>query len=144
MMYSGLRAFTALNPDGSLDHNYGSTEIYRPLLIPQAHAHSRSVLMSMNGDFPTVTASAALRATAATNIANALDTYGYDGVDFDWEWPNTAAERSDFTAFMQAVFATVKARSPEYIISFVQGPGYWLAGTDWAAVEPYRDRKSVV
>ena len=44
-----LLAFTALNPDGSLDHNYGSTEIYRPLLIPQAHAHSRSVLMSMNG-----------------------------------------------------------------------------------------------
>src|SRR6185503_13659792 len=56
-----LLAFTLLNPDGSLDHNYGNTDIYRPLLVPQAHAHGRSVLMSMNGDFPTVTASAALR-----------------------------------------------------------------------------------
>ena len=85
-----LLAFTGLNADGSLDHNYGNTDLYRPLLIPQAHARSRSVLMSVVGDFETVTASAALRATAATNIANALDTYGYDGVDFDWEWPDTA------------------------------------------------------
>ncbi len=134
-----LLAFTGLNADGSLDFAYGNSDVYRPFLIPQAHAHSRSVLMSMNGDFPTVTASAALRATAATNIANALDTYGYDGVDFDWEWPNTASERANFTAFMQAVYATVKARSTDYIISFVQGPGYWLAGTDWSAVAAYSD-----
>jgi hypothetical protein len=134
-----LLAFTGLNADASLDLTYGNSDIYRPWLIPQAHARSRSVLMSMNGDFPAATASAALRATAATNIANALDAYGYDGVDFDWEWPNTVDERANFTAFMQAVYATVKARSPDYIVTFVQGPGFWLAGTDWAAVAPYSD-----
>ncbi len=134
-----LLAFTWLNSDGSLDHNYGSTEIYRPLLLPQAHAHGRSVLMSMNGDFPAVAASAALRGIAATNIASALETYGYDGVDFDWEWPDTAADRTNFTAFLQAVHTAVKARSPEYIVMFVQGPGYWLAGTDWPAVAPWSD-----
>jgi hypothetical protein len=134
-----LLAFTGLNADGSLDHTYGNADVYRPFLIPQAHAHARSVIMSMVGDFETVTASAALRATAATNIANALETYGYDGVDFDWEWPDTAAERANFTAFMQAVHATVKARHADYIVMFVQGPGFWLNGTDWAAVAPYSD-----
>ena len=134
-----LLAFTGLNADGSLNHAYGNADVYRPFLIPQAHAHSRSVLMSMVGEFETVITSASLRATTATNIANALDTYGYDGVDFDWEWPDTATERANFTAFMQAVYATVKARSPDYIVSFVQGPGFWLAGTDWAAVAPYSD-----
>lgn len=134
-----LLAFTLLNADGTLDHTYGNADVYRPHLIPQAHARSRSVLMSVVGAFETVTASAALRATAATNIANALETYGYDGVDFDWEWPDTATERTNFTAFMQAVHATVKARHPDYIIMFVQGPGYWLNGTDWAAVAPYCD-----
>ena len=134
-----LLAFTGLNPDGSLDQTYGNGDVYRPFLIPQAHAHARSVIMSMVGDFETVTASAALRATAATNIANALETYGYDGVDFDWEWPDTAAERANFTAFMQAVHATVKARHTDYIVMFVQGPGYWLNGTDWAGVAPYAD-----
>jgi hypothetical protein len=134
-----LLAFTLLNADASLDHTYGNADVYRPYLITNAHARSRSVLMSVVGSFETVTASASLRATAATNIANALNTYGYDGVDFDWEWPDTATERANFTAFMQAVYATVKTRSSEYIVSFVQGPGYWLAGTDWPAVAPYSD-----
>lgn len=134
-----LLAFTGLNADGTLDHTYGNADVYRPFLIPQAHAQSRSVIMSVVGAFETVTASAALRATAATNIANALETYGYDGVDFDWEWPDTAAERANFTSFMQAVHATVKSRHQDYIVMFVQGPGFWLAGTDWAAVEPYSD-----
>jgi hypothetical protein len=132
-------AFTLLNPDGSLDLTYGSADVYRPYLITNAHARSCSVLMSVVGDFITVTADAGLRQAAATNIANALATYGYDGVDFDWEWPNTAAQRDNFTAFMQAVYTTLKARSPEYIVMFVQGPGYWLAGTDWAVVRDYSD-----
>ena len=132
-------AFTLLNANGTLDLTYGSADVYRPYLITNAHARSCSVLMSMVGDFATVTADAGLRQTAATNIANALATYGFDGVDFDWEWPNTAAERDAFTAFMQAVYATLKSRSPEYIVSFVQGPGYWLAGTDWTAVRDYSD-----
>src|SRR6185503_15965810 len=62
-----LLAFTGLNADASLDLTYGSSDVYRPFLIPQAHARSRSVLMSMTGDFPGATASAALRAAAATN-----------------------------------------------------------------------------
>ena len=132
-------AFTLLNPDGSFDFTYGNADVYRPYLITNAHARSCAVLMSVVGDFETVTSNATLRATAATNIANALATYGFDGVDFDWEWPNTAAERDNFTAFMQAVYSTVKARSPEYIVMFVQGPGFWLAGTDWTAVRDYSD-----
>jgi len=141
--YEGLDiialAFTLLNADGSLDLTYGSADVYRPYLITNAHARSCSVLMSVVGDFMTVTADANLRQTAATNIANALAAHGFDGVDFDWEWPNTAAERDAFTAFMQAVHTTLKARSPEYIVMFVQGPGFWLAGTDWAAVRNHSD-----
>lgn len=132
-------AFTLLNTDGSFDFTYGSADVYRPYLISNAHARSCAVLMSVVGDFPTVTASAALRQSAATNIADALATYGFDGVDFDWEWPDTAAERDNFTAFMQAVYSTVKARNSDYIVMFVQGPGFWLAGTDWAAVRNYSD-----
>jgi hypothetical protein len=132
-------AFTLLNADGSLDLTYGSADLYRPYLIPNAHARSCSVLMGIVGEFSTVTADPALRNLAATNLANAIATHGFDGVDFDWEWPNTIAERDNFTAFMQAVYTTLKARSPEYIVMFVQGPGYWLAGTDWAAVRDYSD-----
>src|SRR5262245_19032683 len=68
-------AFTLLNADGSLDLTYGSADVYRPYLITNAHARSCSVLMSMVGDFTTVTATDSLRRTAATNIANALATH---------------------------------------------------------------------
>src|ERR1051325_1055093 len=132
-------AFTLLNPDGSFDFTYGSADLYRPYLITSAHAHSCAVLMSVVGDFQTVTAAPSLRQIAATNIANALVTYGFDGVDFDWEWPNTVTERDNFTAFMQAVHATVTARSTDYIIMFVQGPGFWLAGTHLTAGRAHRD-----
>src|ERR1043165_2001584 len=111
-------AFTLLNADGSFDFTYGSADLYRPYLITNAHARSCAVLMSVVGDFQTVTADPSLRQIAATNIADALVTYGFDGVDFDWEWPNTVTERDNFTAFMQAVHATVKARSSDYIIMF--------------------------
>src|SRR5688572_19324158 len=40
---------------------------------------------------------------------------------------------------MAAVHTAVKARSPNYIVCFVQGPGFWLAGTDWAAVSAFSD-----
>lgn len=132
-------AFALLNADGTLDLTYGSADVYRPYLMTNAHARSCSVLMSVVGDFMTVTADAALRQAAATNIANALAAHGFDGVDFDWEWPNTVEERTNFTRFMQAVHTTLKAASPEYIVMFVQGPGFWLAGTDWAAVRDYSD-----
>lgn len=141
--YDGLDvialAFTLLNADGSLDLTYGSADIYRPYLITNAHARSCSVLMSLTGSFEAVATNATARGLAATNIANALETFGFDGVDFDWEWPNTVEERAGFTAFMQIVHSTLKARSPEYIVMFVQGPGFWLAGTDWAAVRDYSD-----
>jgi hypothetical protein len=134
-----LLAFVLLNSDGSLDFSYGNFDLYQADLVAEAHAHSRSVLMSVKGDFETVSASAALRQILANNIADALENFGFDGVDFDWEWPDTAAERDQFTAMLQAVYATVKARSQDYIVMFVQGPGYWLAGTDWAAVRDYSD-----
>src|SRR5580765_6061676 len=49
-------AFTLLNADGSFDFTYGSSDVYRPYLITNAHARSCAVLMSVVGDFQTVTA----------------------------------------------------------------------------------------
>ena len=133
-----LLAFATLNADGTLTMT-GNAATYRPALLTNAHLRSKSVLFSVTGNFETVAASAALRQTLANSVLGLLEQYGFDGVDFDWEWPDTAQERDHFTAMMQTVHATVKARSTNYIVCFVQGPGYWLAGTDWAAVSFYSD-----
>ena len=135
-----LLAFATLNPDGTLTMS-GNAANYRSALLTNAHARSKSVLFSVVGsvNFETVAASATLRQTLANSILGLLEQYGFDGVDFDWEWPNTAQERDNFTAMMQAVHATVKARSANYVVCFVQGPGFWLAGTDWADVSAFSD-----
>jgi hypothetical protein len=133
-----LLAFATLNVDGSLVMS-GNAASYRSALLSNAHARSKTVLFSVTGNFETVSASATARQTLATSVLSMFEQYGFDGVDFDWEWPNTTAERADFTAMMQTVHSAVKARSANYIVCFVQGPGYWLAGTDWAAVSPLSD-----
>jgi Glycosyl hydrolases family 18 len=133
-----LLAFATLNADGTLSMS-GNAANYRSALLTNAHARSKSVLFSVVGSFETVAANASLRQTLANSVIEMLEQYGFDGVDFDWEWPNTVQERDNFTAMMQTVHATVKARSPNYIVCFVQGPGFWLAGTDWTAVSAFSD-----
>ncbi|HEX2746484.1 MAG TPA: glycoside hydrolase family 18 protein [Verrucomicrobiales bacterium] len=133
-----LLAFATLNADGTLVMS-GNASSYRSALLTNAHARSKSVLFSVAGNFGAVAASATARQTLADSVLALCEQHGFDGVDFDWEWPNTAAQRSDFTAMMRAVHTAVKARSPNYIVCFVQGPGYWLAGTDWSAVSPLSD-----
>lgn len=133
-----LLAFATLNADGSLTMT-GNAATFRSALIANAHQRSKSVLFSVTGNFETVAASAATRQALANSVLDFLEQYGFDGVDFDWEWPNTAQHRTNFTLMMQTVHAAVKARSTNYIVCFVQGPGYWIAGTDWSAVVPYSD-----
>ncbi|HWB04547.1 MAG TPA: glycoside hydrolase family 18 protein [Verrucomicrobiales bacterium] len=133
-----LLAFASLNANGTLGMT-GRAADFRAPLLAAAHARSKSVLFSVTGNFDVVAASAATRQALANSVVDMLEAHGFDGVDFDWEWPNTAERRSNFTAMMQAVHAAVKARSPNYIVCFVQGPGYWLAGTDWAAVRSFSD-----
>jgi len=135
-----LLAFATLNANGTLTMS-GNAAAYRTGLLANAHARSKSVLFSVvgNANFEIVAANASLRQTLANSVLGLLEQYGFDGVDFDWEWPNTAQERDNFTLMMEAVHTTVKSRSPNYIVCFVQGPGFWLAGTDWSAVSAFSD-----
>jgi hypothetical protein len=133
-----LLAFASLGADGSLSMG-GNAATFRSALLTNAHQRSKSVLFSVTGAFETVAASATLRQNLANSVLAMLEQYGFDGVDFDWEWPNNEQQRAHFTAMMQTVHAAVKARNSNYIICFVQGPGYWLGGTDWAAVSQFSD-----
>jgi len=133
-----LLGFASLGADGSLSMG-GNAAAYRSTLLSNAHQRSKSVLFSVAGAFETVAASATLRQNLANSVLAMLEQYGFDGVDFDWEWPNNEQQRAHFTAMMQAVHTAVKARNQNYIICFVQGPGYWLGGTDWAAVSQFSD-----
>src|SRR5579859_3202455 len=93
-----------------------------PNLITAAHAAGVKVLASVGGAdanetaaFKTVSANAAYRTTFANNLKNFCTTYGYDGVDIDYEFPASAADKANLTLMMQAIRTAMP--SPTYLIS---------------------------
>jgi chitinase len=107
-----------LVPDGFLE----------PELIQRAHAAGVKVLLLLGGDFPAISANPALIPVLVGNLQTFLTHYHYDGVDIDWEYPESSADRSAFIALFQQMRAVFPA--PAYVLSAYVAPwggsGYGL------------------
>src|SRR4030081_3404834 len=77
--------------DGPLSIAAGFLE---PDLIKKAHAAGVKVLLLTGGDFAAVEGSSALLDTVIANLLAFVPTNGYDGLDVDWEFPSTTADRN--------------------------------------------------
>ena len=128
-------AFFQPNADGSLsgtdpwaDDNIlkgemdWSTNQYKPntSLTGAAHLHGVKVMVSIGGWtlselFPAIAADAGLRENFANACVGAIDAYGFDGIDIDWEYPGyaehkgTTSDRANFTLLLQAIRAKLDA-----------------------------------
>uniref|UniRef100_A0A182RJC1 GH18 domain-containing protein n=1 Tax=Anopheles funestus TaxID=62324 RepID=A0A182RJC1_ANOFN len=60
--------------------------------------------------FSTVAARPQLRETFARNVVNFCDTYGFNGVDIDWEFPATASDRGNFVQLLAALASKMHGR----------------------------------
>lgn len=83
-----------------------------------------SVNQSSNSAFSVVAASETLREKLATNIVTVIETLDLDGVDIDWETPESD-EATNFTLLMEAIYKKVKATNPEYLVTAAIGGGKW-------------------
>jgi chitinase len=105
----------ASQADGSLSIPEGFVE---PELILRAHAAGVKVELCVSGDpglFVYIDADPSLRATFAKNIAIFAISHGYDGVDFDYEVPNTKKQAAEFTALIRDLRFLMPAG--QYLIS---------------------------
>lgn len=113
-------------------------------LISVAHAAGAKVVLVVGGDQPEATAgfaqmaaSAATRQAFITNLLRLVTANGYDGVDLDWEFPQTTSDRANLTALtreLRTALGTSRSLS-------IAGPasdwyGQWY---DWAALLPQID-----
>ena len=97
-------------------------------VIPNAHKKGTWVVLSVAGmsehdsTIETICSSDALINTFVDNIVDLINTYGFDGVDIDWEVPSDGAL---FTKLMSKLYTAVKANNENHLVTAAIGGGKW-------------------
>ena len=107
-------AGVSFDASGALSIPQGFIE---PELISLAHAAGVKVLLLLGGDFSGLEASGA-KQTLVDNVAAFEKQYGYDGVDADWEFPETSGDRF----FLAELMAKLRASNANYVLSIDAAP----------------------
>jgi chitinase len=129
--------------DGTVEARDGALE---PTLVPLAHAAHVTVLACVQGSaevFAKIAADESARKRFGASLREFIDRYGYDGVDIDWEVPQSAAEVANCTKLMQALRDAMPAG--KYLLSMAtpSTPGHW-GEFDFAGLTPLLDFYNVM
>jgi chitinase len=112
-----IHAGVPFGSDGTLSAPDGFVE---PDLITNAHTAGVKVMLLIGGDVPSLEGNTALLNTVVANVQAFVTANGYDGVDLDWEYPETPADRKVLVQFMTALRAALP--SPTYSLSIDAAP----------------------
>jgi len=83
----------------------------------RAHSAGVKVMLLLGGDFAGLEASGTVQ-TLVDNIAGFEKQNRYDGVDIDWEYPETTADRKLLVTLM----AKLRESNPNYVLSIDAAP----------------------
>lgn len=122
------------DPNAAIKGNFHQLE-----LLKQQHGHLRT-LISVGGytwstNFAPNAATEQGRASIAESCVQFMRDYGFDGVDIDWEFPNSPQEGADYALLLAALRAELDAAEvedgQEYLLTIAApaGPTY-LANLD--------------
>jgi GH18 family chitinase len=136
-------AFVFPTASGGIDHAGWSAY---PDLISEAHYNDVKVVISVGGydlnrtpNFASMAANATARGTFVSNILNFIKTYGYDGIDLDWEYPK-AADKANLVLLVKELRAAFDADGRQDLTISMAGPSAdWNNGYDFDTLKDYFD-----
>ncbi|HXE42408.1 MAG TPA: glycosyl hydrolase family 18 protein, partial [Candidatus Baltobacteraceae bacterium] len=142
-------AFLLPNSNGSLQTIDNASKLQS--LVTSAHNAGVKVCISVGGwndgndsAFVSIAGNSSYRTTFVNNIVNFINQYDLDGVDIDWEYPDTSSESSNYTTLMGQLASAMHSRGKtltaaviaygstgDYISSTVFGYVDWLNIMDY-------------
>jgi len=101
-----------------------------PELNQLAHQKNIKIIISLGGwgnsyGFSPMVADSIKRAFFIDNLVDFLNTNNYDGIDFDWEFPNTIDDRNNLTKFIMKIRDRFNIENPDWLITFAVGTSHW-------------------
>ena len=146
-----LETFTHINHAFGWPNEEGEIEapdgMFDPAIADHIHSNNRKFLLSLGGwgqtqteGFVASTSTYELRSIFISNIIEKMIAYGYDGVDIDWEHPQTVQQRNNLTYFIEELDSTLDNLDPEFLISMAVPISNWSGQWyDFSNLRPHVD-----
>ena len=95
------------------------------------HDQDRKFILSLGGGgqsqgFASATSTYEMRSIFINNILEKMVSYDYDGIDIDWEHPQSEEQRSNLTKFVQELDSVLNAFDPELLITMAVPISNWF------------------
>ena len=105
---------------------------YETILAERKHGIRVTFSVQSKEGFKKWTATAANREKLSSSFVEVVEKYHFDGVDIDWEFPETGAEVNNYVDFMRLLYTKMKNANPEYLVTAAmfggQGASKYNAG----------------
>lgn len=132
-----------------------NTPDFTTSIIYNAHQNQVKVLPSIGGwtlsdNFPSIAADASKRANFAQSCVNLIQTYGFDGIDLDWEYPGfsdhngTPQDKTNFNLLLAELRSAIDAYGTSVgktmlLTAAVGAVDVRMQDVDWPVVSTYLD-----
>uniref|UniRef100_A0A182JSB4 GH18 domain-containing protein n=1 Tax=Anopheles christyi TaxID=43041 RepID=A0A182JSB4_9DIPT len=110
-----IYAFVALDHSGNiLQKDDTEQNAMRQFNELRKSNHSLKTLVSVGGAvgcgsaFSSVAANSQYRSNFARNVRSFCESYGFNGVDIDWEFPESSSDRSNFVQLLSALASELR------------------------------------
>ena len=144
-----LETFTHINHSFAWPDEEGGIEspagFFDASIADHIHNNNRKFILALGGwghteGFVSSTSTYELRAVFISSIIDKIIAFGYDGVDIDWEYPQTIEQKNNLTYFIEELDSVFYSFDPQLLITMAvpisNWSGQWL---DMSALRPHVD-----